>query len=205
MARFYFVLGALLLVVAIAFLFVGIGRVDNPLTAQVLQQLHCRPNETVGWVLGPYTYSSSNSSGGRSVSFHCENSENQQRDITLPAVLTIVVPFVILILASILAMTRGGQLMARNLTRRATSYFTQFPTQGSPAVIDVHGLENIPQEKMEKVKQVLEMFNVPAGTLNTDDSLTGKLEQLAEAHKKGLISDSEFDRVRQDILDNLAD
>jgi hypothetical protein len=142
--------------------------------------------------------------------YSCGSSEGQQRDITVLAALTIGAPFVVLLLLGIMSFFLGGRHMTRNLTQRANTYYTQFPTQGgqvSTTVIDLQGqdLSNLPPEKLEKVKQVMSMFNVsPDGNMPTS-SLIHKLEQLEEARKKGLISDGEYERVRRDILDNMAD
>ncbi len=199
MARLYFVVGAALLILAIGALLIGVSGLDNPLTAQILQQLHCRPHETIGWVLGSYTFNS-DGRGGRSVSFHCEDSENQQRDITLPAVITIAAPFVVLLLASILAMVRGGQIVKQ----RAVSRFAQIVAQGGTARAEIYGLENIPPERLEMVEQVLGI-NLAINTNDDHDTLAEKLEQLAEARRKGLITEDEYERTRQEILNNLAD
>jgi hypothetical protein len=74
-------------------------------------------------------------------------------------------------------------------------------------VIDLQGqdLNNLPPEKLEKVKQVMSMFNIPADALTPNDDLTSKLQQLEDARTKGLISDGEYERIRRDMLDNLAD
>jgi hypothetical protein len=134
-----------------------------------------------------------------------------------------------LVIASIVGMVRGSQQRAaaavvgnpasfggftnQPKTPSATAYEFDFSQPGQSAtVITMNGQQvspsDLPADTAQLVNQVLDNMGAMIGdakvwTMTTAGSLTEKLQQLQDAKDKGLISQEEFDRLRQEILDGM--
>jgi hypothetical protein len=106
----------------------------------------------------------------------------------------------------------GGPISTPKVT--TSTYEFDFDQPGKSAtVITMNGQQvtqaDLPPETAQLVNQVLNnlggmMNSASTWTMPTGGDLTDKLRQLQDAKDKGLLSQDEYDRLRQEILDNLG-
>lgn len=209
MSKLVLIIGIILMVISFPILFLGIAGTENPTVERILQSSVCRPPEKIVQVIGPYEYDSFDNSYGQSITFYCEIEPGQRRDVTLPAVGIIggafVVPFVLGLMMVIAATSSMTRRAARNYSAGFTPVGPFGNTQPS-TVIDLRGNSGeIPPHAQKILENVFgNAFNW-ATTATNPDSLSEKLTQLQDARDKGLISEEEYQRVRQAILDTMDD
>lgn len=220
------IIGVLLIVAAVVILVVMLQPVSesNPVSG-IVESVVCQPGETLEEVLGAYQRGTGTSSGGRSVTYYC-NADGKQRDVTLAMVGILAGSFVIPFLLGMIMMIAGFIGGTRKMTQQ------MFSSAAGPGVVVRTGLmgstpqittttwsgtatdlDNLPPEQAESVRQALNTVDSLFGSMGmgqfattpfSDADLAGRLEQLKEALDKGLITQSEYDRVRQQILDNMT-
>jgi hypothetical protein len=211
MGRLLLILGILLFFTATGYMLVMVGGAENEPAAMVLERVLCEDNETVGQHLGGYEFDTMSQIGGRSIAFFCADSEGSERDVTLGAIGIIAGGFAAQIILGLLLTFIGAGLMVRNRVKSAMSSLQNFTVQpGQATVFDLRDgsyqenqYSQIPPEKMEQVQQVLGQFGAMFGT--GQGNLSKRLQDLEDARNKNLISESEYQRVRQAILDSLDD
>lgn len=124
--------GIVLMVVAFIILFVSIDEPMHPLFAQVMAAINCKPGETFGSELGGYV-SDSDGSRGRSVSFYCENSDKQRRDLSdgTNVILAMMGGFAVPFVVGLLLLISGSSGMKRRrMTRITNSLYGGMPYTG---------------------------------------------------------------------------
>jgi hypothetical protein len=154
---------------------------DNPAWINLQNTVFCTTGETYTEALGAQSFSGTRSLG-RSFSAYCER-DGERREVTPQAFLVragvFVVPFVgglcLVIVAPMLFM---GSIVRGGL-RMATS--------------NSGGVGGV---------QVVRMSDLQAGKSR---SLTQKLQELEEAYQRGQLSESEYQRARQRLLDGFEE
>ncbi len=215
-----FLIGILLIVVALIVLF-GIIVIpvlppteDDANINNYLQTLLCDPGEK----FVREQYQTRDSDGiGYSMTPYCINSERQREDVTGKWVLYGGGGFTVFFLIGLVMLIAGASSTARRRTGQPfqsipNSYggtdFAMFNAGGSnpknidfqDGVLKVNGFEikmdGLTPEKIQAMKAQMQA--------DGGGDLTAKLRQLQEAKDNGLISSSEYDRLRQKILDDVT-
>jgi hypothetical protein len=65
------------------------------------------------------------------------------------------------------------------------------------------GVTQYQAKNMQDVQEIMQQFYSQTGQATSGGSLSDKLKELDDARQQGLISQSEYDRMRQAILDNM--
>jgi hypothetical protein len=188
---------------------------DNQTIDQYLTRLLCQPDEKLQRNM--FTTSREVGEVGYSMSPMCVDLEGQERDVSvtwgLLGVAGFLVPFILGLLLFIVGVSRaasrwqtaGGNEEALQRTLNAAGMTTTV-VRGTPTVQSNTYTTSDPAE----IQALLKSFGLPADMLNTQtdqsgaNSLSEKLRELQEARDSGLISEEEFQRLRQEILDNMA-
>jgi hypothetical protein len=219
MGRFIFFLAFLILAGGIAFFVIALSGPENPYMKQIFTPIVCEENEELVQWLGRYIPRSGSSGGGREMAFYCEDSEGEERDVTgsvvgimaagfaIPLILTIV----LVIVGSTMAATSRMKRLSQNVFGN-TVWNTMGNTQSSMTVVDLrdgsYQSGEIPPEKLAQAKQIMDSLgfgNAFPTTMGAAGgaSLAERLKQLDEARNQGLITQDEYERSRQSILDNI--
>jgi len=174
----------------------------------------CKPGETLEEDKGPSEYNASQGTHGSSVTMYCVNSDHQKRDVTDEfakgmvnqvggifgnvfagllgsAIYFVLIPFgVVLTIVGLLVGRRRTPAVAFGVPGSGGVVYTSstFNPQGSGGSIDLN----------QVIQQARDM-KAAAGS----GDLTTRLKQLEDARNAGLISQTEYDRTRQQILDTL--
>lgn len=175
------------------------GAIDNALAA-----ILCKPNERLERDL----YQSTDNDGtSYSMTPTCINSERQREDVTGKWVLIGGGAFVFPFLIGMFLTISGASAVAKRRIANSLGNpaYTYVNTSGMPAsgveykdgVLKVGGM----QIKMDNLNP--ENIKAQMGISTGGSDLTEKLRQLQEAKDNGLISSSEYDRMRQKILDDM--
>lgn len=216
---FRIVLGFLLIVAAISsFMFLLQDVDDSPALAEVLDSLHCRPGETIRQTFGGAS-SINFRVNGRAVAYTCINDARVERDVTAGVMLTIFAGFGVPLVTAILFIIWGAVGHTRRAARRllATDDLGTF----SGAVLagddgrvtfrtgsrdrDTVQPANLPPAAARLVQQLLEgMSSAGLNAAVSGGDLADRLEQLQEARDRGFITEDEYQRLRQRILDSLG-
>lgn len=216
MVKYGIVLGVLLMVAAFAALalfLLGTATTD-PSVRGLMNTLFCAPGETYREELGAQTTNAFNRPAGRSFTAVCTAANGEEREVTDRAILVMAAGFVAPLIAGLLLTLGSGIVLARHSRRSqpepnefwAPGFdFTDTLNPGSATTITVTGkrLDELPPEARDKVNRILQGFGV--STPVTDGDLSTKLRQLQEARDGGLLSQQEYDRLRQQILDGLSE
>lgn len=211
MGRFFIFLGILSTLAACGWMgFATTGLADDRFH-ELITPIVCDDGEELVQNLGSSEYNPTTRRSSRSVNYYCQTDTSNRRDVTLPVVGTIVGPFVFFLLDGIVMIFIGAGFMARRLKKQI---FGGIQLSGDNAVSlgtsiqysNVQGLQTagLPPEAAEKLKWVLQQLgaNFASITDMTETDLADRLAQLDEAYSQGLISSSEHQRLRQQILDN---
>jgi hypothetical protein len=185
------ILGVLLIALSVVALIIGVQGADNEFVNEQLTSLLCDPEERLTEVS-----SASNTGQGNNTTFYCEFSNGQRRDVTAGAVGIIAGAFLVPFLTGLFLVIGAGIGMAK----RRVQEFTQ--------TIDLRGgsTANIPPEAMERLQEVFGKLGMAFSSMSdiNQDDLTDRMEELKEALDKGLITQEEYESVRQRLLDNFS-
>lgn len=207
MGRMMVVLGVLILIGGAGF-FTLIQAVDAyESAAEIVGGFMCEPDERLTFerlvvqqaVVGTTTF------------YYCENEAGQRRQINERLRMVVFIGFVPPLMIGILLMTAGVYIVRRN-RRREQLGATFSPTAGnagafstmSGSTINVSHANLSPQQKAQ-VEDILQSVSGSFGISRNDGSLTERLQDLQQAHDKGLISSEEYERIRKAILDQADD
>jgi|FLYN01.1.fsa_nt_gi hypothetical protein len=217
MSKLGCLLGIVLIVVGFAALFFFSVvppevRAGNASIAGLQNALFCNPNEQYVEVLGGYVTNSFGRNAGRSFSAFCEDAEGQQRDVTgrTFAIMggAFAVPFLLgllLAVGALVAMVNRGSKRAGAVPASGFQPGERF-THASVITVNGQQVDSLPPEAAEVLQQVMSGFQATASQLaSQQNDLPGKLRQLQEARDAGLITEDEYNRVRQQILDKMDD
>jgi hypothetical protein len=197
MGRLLILLGIVAVIAAIVYMFVMLGGIENETTESIMEGLICEANERLSRTV-------ENDSSGNSVNFYCTDFEGIERNVNLGAIAIIGGGFTALLLLGILSIRMGAKKIAQQLTGQFQNFTMQAGQSNGLDMRDgSYQSGEIPPETMEKLQQVMGQI----GTLfaANKETLTERLQELEEARNKGLITDSEYSRVRQAILDSMDD
>jgi hypothetical protein len=155
---------------------------------------------------------------------YCETSKNVREDVTakwtLYGIAAFLAPFLVGLLLFIVGITRRAMKAAElgGLVSVGSGGIGVNPQ----VVVNRYGSSTSPIEGIEYNDGVLRVGGVQINTAGLSeqaeafrrqaasgspaagDSLAAKLKQIQEARDAGLITDSEYDRLRQEILDNMG-
>lgn len=203
--------GILLIVVGVVLLF-GIIVLpvlpplqDNATIDTYLAALLCKPNEK----MVREQYQTQRRDGtSYSMTPYCVNSERQPEDVTGMWVLIgaggFVVPFLIGLFLLIIGIGSAARRQTEKILQAIPTYSSGSNVQAMEfhdGVLKVGGfelkLDGLAAEKMQALKA-----QIQSGAAGGD--LTTKLRELQEARDNGLITSSEYDRMRQKILDDVT-
>jgi hypothetical protein len=220
MGKLAIFLGILLIIGAFVALFALVIPVEylqsNPQVIALKNSLFCEPGESYVEELSRFIISSGTDLFGREVRMYCEDREGEQRDVTTQAVTTIIgafgLPFglgLALLLIGIIFAAVGWTRRLASVSNVPVTVYSNQPgqpgVQYSTTTVRMND-QQIPPEAAEIIKQVMGGFQASAQSFQSgDDSLVTKLRQLDEARDAGLISSTEYDRMRQQILDNMKE
>ncbi|MCA0455150.1 MAG: SHOCT domain-containing protein [Chloroflexi bacterium] len=180
---------------------------ENETIDTALAAILCKPNETFEREL----YQTRDRDGtGYSMTPYCVNSDHQREDVTGKWVLVgaggFVVPFMIGLILTIWGANVAVRRRVTTMQGLSGENYTFVNTSGIPSsgvefkdgVLKVGGMhlkmDNLNPDNMKA------QMGVSAG----GGDLTEKLRQIQEAKDNGLISSSEYDRMRQKILDEMS-
>lgn len=210
MGRFLMFLGFLLIGAAVVFLLVGIFATDNPTISGAIQSFVCSPNEEL--VIERNRWSLPNGERGENITFFCEIEPGQQRSVTDAVVPIFIAGFAIPLMLGIFMIiagaAKGAKTMTNNLGSQMNSYLADFDQgDGVARTVNVQSnMQNIPPETRDMIENMLGCVITNATQASSPNiSLSDRLQQLEEAYEKRLISQEEYDKVRQAILDSMDD
>jgi len=221
MARFGMFVGLGLILAAIALLILALlAPADTPLGA-VFTAVICRENEELTRYVGP----EQGIHHRHSITFYCEQSPDERREVTGWMVLAIAGVFFVPFLGGLLL----DEVAARRAPRRGLGQ-TQWQVKsvvvdsGTPVVVQA---KNLPPEVAEKVAQLLTPLMAKTARINGGESIAAelaqalgqfnppgtdqpnaevpvnlaeRLQQLESALSQGLITQAEYDETRKAIL-----
>jgi hypothetical protein len=173
-----FIIGFALIGFAVAVLVgVLVSGASMPPIKQLMTTVYCQPGETI-------VQQSSRMYGNTyNITFACQTAQETRRDVTGPVTMSLIGVFVTLLFLGITFIISGAKGMVRRRIQSAfgsTGGFGQPFSNASRTVITLDGRTVQPTD------------------------LTSRLKQLEEARSAGLITEDEFARLRQEILDSLA-
>ena len=206
--RITILLGLLLIVLAVVALIIGVQGADNEFVNEQLTSLLCESEERLTQV----ETAGGRRDGGSSTTFYCEYSNGQRRDVTAGAVLAIGGAFTIPFLIGLFMVIGGAMRMAKNRMDEFTQTIASVRTQdGGVQTIDLRNARaaDIPPETMKRLEEVFGRMGVAFSAMSGDvklnqDDLTDRMEELKEALDKNLITQEEYDTIRQKLLDNFS-
>lgn len=198
MGRFLTILGLLMIVgSALAFGAAVAGPMQNfnPLGEMEKQKENlCKPGEHYEEEQGPSTYTQGQGYGRPTV-MYCVNAEGTKRNVTGDFVQGMAGGVSQQVLGLISGFTIPSALCGLGIMFMVIGVIASALGRGrQQAQVYTTGYTTIPNTGFQQPQQ----FNVnQGGTLNE------KLRQLENARNQGLITQSEYDRMRQDILDSM--
>lgn len=176
MAKFFMIFGIVLIVLAAFVLFFGTQFLDNPTVVSVLQGIYCKPGETMRIAAGPEEYDPLNNLGAQPVYFSCVSASGQVTDLGSGPFNSIVaayfVPFIVGMLMTMLGWSsqRGKKLAQARLKNSDVKPYVS-PWRATAAA--------------------------GSGMTVASGTPADQLSQLEGAHRQGLISDHDYDELRE--------
>lgn len=189
---------------------------SNPTVETINNTLFCDPGERYVESIGALVFGSGTRPLGREYDIYCENSEGQQRDVTERSILIIAGSFVGLFVSGLILVLIGIIAVSARISRRVittsagpTTVFSTSPGRGvqySSTVVHLNDKE-IPPEAADMIRQMFDSMQTASTQMqpSSGGDLVSKLRQLEEARDANLISQTEYDRLRQQILDRADD
>ncbi len=188
----------------------------DPTVQAINSAVFCEPGERYVESIGGLVFGSGTRPLGRAYDIYCENNEGQQRDVTGRSLGIIIVGFTApFILGLFLAISGITALSVRATRRMVTTSigpdasFSTTPGRGvhySTTVVRMNDQE-IPPEAADMIRQMFDGMQTTSAQMpaSSGGDLVSKLRQLEEARDADLISQAEYDRLRQQILDRADD
>jgi hypothetical protein len=190
---------------------------DAPIMRSAFEVLFCKPGDTLADAHA--TYRPEPGKTVTTVSVGCVNNENQVTDVTEKPIIFGTVGFLVFFLAGIFMVSVGGGMKKKVISQTfvQTGFAQQSfaPTDGQQPhgfSMNAMGLDiNMDDNGEVTVKtpdgRVLKGHQMQVNTLNSLGALSGvpvhlteRLQELKSALDSGLITQTEYDSKRQDIL-----
>ncbi|MEO0565900.1 MAG: hypothetical protein AAF125_27570, partial [Chloroflexota bacterium] len=135
----------------------------------------------------------------------CETPSGQRRAMTDPVFIWTGVGFTVLLFLGIIFTIMGTARAQQNMvTQVVTSHVLTREGTGHEIAQAYHLIGELPPEAQAVLERVV-TATMTAEAVSRTPSLSERLTQLEEARVSGLISQSEYDRVREAILDRMDD
>lgn len=201
MGRLLILLGIMLIFASIIFMGLVLGMAGEDISAQIISPFACEDNETL--ILYSRTVSDFDGTS-QMIDFFCEDSEGQERHVTLTAVMVIIIGFTGLLLAGIFATIVGAGITSKNTVKNLSVGILSGEYSSTVDLRDgtyKHGQAQLSPE----LRSIMKQASVQLEQLSGGDTLADKLQQLQEAYQQGLITTEEYDKVRAAILDRMDD
>ena len=191
-------MGRLLIILGVFEIFLGVGAmivvfsIDAiPFVEDFLIDQYCESHERK--ITSARTYSGGSNSS--STVWYCEDVEGNRREITDKIGLTGVAVFLVPFLSGMVMIFMGAFRAKNNMLKRFG--LAGGNPYGSSTSID---LTNASPAQVHQFLQALAARNQGGSA-----TLASRLQQLDQARNQGLITESEYQRVRQQILDSMDD
>ncbi len=208
MGRFLILLGIVLIIGSIIFMGLVFGMAGEDVSAQIISPFACEDNET----LTQYSRTVSDFDGtSQTIDFFCEDSEGQERNVTITAIMVIIVGFVGLLLTGIFATIAGAGIASKNAIQNFSGdiisgqYGTTVDLRATKVDLNDGTFKEYNPQIPANLRAVLKQASYQLDQLVGNETLADKLEQLHEAYQKGLITTQEYDKIRASILDSMDD
>ena len=187
MGRFLFIIGLLLIFVSVGYMIFFIS--GNEMVGGLI----CNGDETLEQ---QHRQTFSGNTGGSTTDFYCVDEEGESRDVTDTMIIVGAGGFIAIFLPSLLMTIIGGRMMMKRTTKQFINKF-----------VDGQNINDISQyqpQSQDDVQAILQQLSAKAGKpAPAQGTLTDRLKQLEDARDDGLLSQAEYDRMRQTILDNI--
>ena len=149
--------------------------------------------------------------------YYCVNGDGQQRDISGQLMPPIIIGYIALLLISLWMANTPTQKPAKSKAKQAGSLASANGSHVIPWTADDEAEMQAEIDQMPKAQRDMVRFGgqeVPLSKLksgayqhvasaDSKHTLTETLRDLSEAHTQGLISDDEYQQLRQEALDKL--
>lgn len=195
MGRGLVALGLIIIFASVIYMLAVMGVFGQSVSAQFMGTILCEDNETFSQRYGEYRGSIENVPAF----FMCTDSEGIERNVNGGAIATIVIGFVGLLLTGIIIVNIG----ARRAVKEGFATFGDETGTGFHIARSTINYDN--NTSADEMREILQSSFDVAGKALGVDSLSDKLQQLDDALDKGLISKSEYETARQNLLDNFDD
>lgn len=206
MGRFLIFAGILLIITAVIFMMATLGVFGTDIAAQIIVPISCEEGDTIRT---QNRLSFSNNGSGQTTDFFCVDNEGDEEDVTGSVVMIIIVGFAGLLGTGILMIFIGAGILAKRVGQNFTNSLFGQQNLGNvqSTSYDLRKSSNVSQAQLSpEAKAVMEqVFSQVGDAFGNNDTLADKLRQLDEAKQQGLISQSEYERTRQAILDSMDD
>lgn len=201
MGRLLILLGVALFIVAMASIFFFTQTTSNDTVAEIFTAIACEEGE---YLQERIEWGSGLEINDRPTAFYCISGDgiNQnERQVNGPITLVVAVTFVVPLLLGILLFIGGVGRAASSQTRKlALSSAVNLRTRDD-GTVDIYS--NNPDLSPETLDMVEKMVNNISGShIKNGNELVDKLQQIESAYKQGLISSAEYQRLRQETLDD---
>ena len=212
MGRFLILLSIVLMIGSIGYFIWVLQGPSNEQVGSFLSGIVCEENEKLTQQTGAYVGEYGSSTGltvnGRETAFYCVGLEGERRSVTGETTLIIGGGFAVPLVLSIILMIVGIARAASSATRSIYSSFGGVTPLGTPGV-SVYSMssntpysrDTVPPEVLSQVNSALDHAGL--SQISGGGSFSERLRQLEDARKQGLISQSEYNNLRQSILDSM--
>lgn len=200
MGRILILLGVALIVVAIGTIIFFTQTTSNDTVTEILTSIACEDDE---FLLETIEFGSGLEINNRPTAFYCvsgDGSAEERRMVNGPIILVMAGTFVVPLLLGILFLIGGigrstavqhGQMMSNapvNVARRNDGTFD----------LSSDSLDLSP-ETMDMLERMVNSFT--GSSISGGNELVDKLQQIEKAYSQGLINRTEYERLRQETLD----
>lgn len=195
MGRVFTILAMLLVLIDLLLFLFAIAGYRSEAFASIAQPIVCRSEESFRVKDG-------------NINMYCEVGE-KSRDVTGLVMSGLIGGFVGSFILSMIFAVVGRNMTARQQIEYYTNMIHSFKVRTDvPTVIDMRDgtakYSDTPQEAIAVMQTVLDSLNMNMSDFQ-QQTLTQRLQQLQDALHQGLLTQTEYDRVRTSIIDRLDD
>ncbi len=195
MGRGLVALGLIIIFASVIYMLAVMGVLGESVSGQIMGTILCEDNETFSQRYGTYRGSIEDVPAF----FLCSDSEGIERNVNGGAIATIVIGFVGLLLTGIILVNIGARRAVKE------GFATIGIDSDSGFSIARNTISYDTNASTDEMREMLQNSFEVAGKALGVDSLSDKLQQLDDALNKGLISKSEYEKARRNLLDSFDD